>query len=293
MPPGATTGKIQVVARNGTAVSSTNFTVTAQPAPTVTGLSAASGPVGSTLVINGTNFVGDVGVWFNGVAASPSTSSPTVLTVTVPVGAISGPVQLTTAGVTATSDGSFPLSASAAPTLTGFTPSSGPRGRASPSPARPRPHRRFVQRRANHQLQRYVADADHRIQRAGSRLTGPITVVARRRATSSSTSPSPQRAPPSLALRLAPAGRGRSDHQRHELDGRQCRNVGGVEVIRPKSLSIRHKITVKVPVGVAGGPIAVATPGTALSSASFAATVAPADHHRLHAAAGGRTAPQW
>ncbi|WP_324673676.1 FG-GAP-like repeat-containing protein [Hymenobacter sp. GOD-10R] len=67
-------------------------------APTITSVSPASGAVGTTVVITGTNFQGVTRVTFNGVPeATFVVNSPTQITVKVPVGASTGPLVVTTA----------------------------------------------------------------------------------------------------------------------------------------------------------------------------------------------------
>ncbi|RYY11866.1 MAG: hypothetical protein EOO36_18350, partial [Cytophagaceae bacterium] len=74
------------------------------PAPTLTVLSPRSGPAGTLVVLTGTNLVGARAVTFNGVAASsfvvPSGSE---VVATVPAGATTGLVAVTTPAGTATS----------------------------------------------------------------------------------------------------------------------------------------------------------------------------------------------
>jgi hypothetical protein len=73
-------------------------------APTVTSFSPKSGKVGSVVNITGTNFSADaasqvpVSVTFNGVPADVSVDSPTQITATVPAGALTGPIRVTTPG---------------------------------------------------------------------------------------------------------------------------------------------------------------------------------------------------
>jgi len=75
----------------------------ALPAPTLTSLSPASGPVGTSVTLTGTNLTGVTSVSFNGTAASTFlVVSATSLTATVPAGATSGPVAATTGSGTAT-----------------------------------------------------------------------------------------------------------------------------------------------------------------------------------------------
>jgi hypothetical protein len=76
---------------------------TAGTAPTITGLSPASAPVGASVTIAGLNFGSTKGtstVTFNGTAATTITSwSATSIVATVPVGATTGDVVVTVGGV--------------------------------------------------------------------------------------------------------------------------------------------------------------------------------------------------
>src|SRR4029450_4176338 len=79
----------------------------ATSAPTITSFSPTSGPVGATVTINGTNFTGATSVKFNGVSATFIVNSATKITATVPTGATTGTVSVTTPGGTATSTSDF------------------------------------------------------------------------------------------------------------------------------------------------------------------------------------------
>ncbi|RAK64048.1 M4 family metallopeptidase [Hymenobacter edaphi] len=98
-----------------------------EAAPSITGLSASSGVPGDVLTITGTNYGSAYQVRFNGTNAVAATySSLTSLAVTVPAGATTGPVALTTVTGTATTAGSFTiLSPGPAPTLSSYSPAAG------------------------------------------------------------------------------------------------------------------------------------------------------------------------
>src|SRR5207302_1989283 len=100
--------------------------------PTLSDFTPASGPVGTSVQINGTNFSGASSVTFNNVAATYAVSSPTVIQATVPSGAGSGPIGVTTAGGTTASTTNFTVTSPppppAPPTISDFTPASGPVG---------------------------------------------------------------------------------------------------------------------------------------------------------------------
>jgi hypothetical protein len=74
----------------------------------------SSGTVGTAIVIAGQNFTGATSVAFNGVAASFTVNSATQITATVPAGATSGPISVTTPGGTAQSTASMTVLAAPA-----------------------------------------------------------------------------------------------------------------------------------------------------------------------------------
>lgn len=95
-PTAFTTGKIRVSTPIGTVLSVADFTTNV---PLISGLSVATGSVGTTLTITGSNFdlnpSNDI-VRFNGVLSPVTSASATSLTVQVPAGATSGSVVVTT-----------------------------------------------------------------------------------------------------------------------------------------------------------------------------------------------------
>ena len=111
VPASATTVPISVTNPAGTATSATDFTVTLPPT-TITSFNPTSGPVGSDVVITGTNLTGATNVEFSGVlapvpAAAFTVDSATQITATVPTGAITGPISVTTPGGAAASATNF------------------------------------------------------------------------------------------------------------------------------------------------------------------------------------------
>ena len=68
----------------------------------MTSLSPSSGPVGTVVTINGTNFGATQGtstITFKGIAASPTSWSATRIVVPIPAGATSGNVVVTVGGL--------------------------------------------------------------------------------------------------------------------------------------------------------------------------------------------------
>jgi hypothetical protein len=116
VPAGATTGVIKVTAGGLTATSSTSFTVTTPPPPTITSFSPTTGPVGTPVTITGTNFTGASAVtFFNAVGATYTVTDSQHISTTVPAGASTGVIKVTVGGVTATSSTNFTVTAPSHP----------------------------------------------------------------------------------------------------------------------------------------------------------------------------------
>jgi hypothetical protein len=118
VPLGAVTSKISVTTAGGTATSPSSLTV--QQPPRIKSFSPASGAVGTTVTMSGTNLQGVTDVTFaGGVTVAPiGTPTATSLKVTVPEGAETGPVTVTDPVGTTTSAAVFKLP----PKITGFDP---------------------------------------------------------------------------------------------------------------------------------------------------------------------------
>ena len=101
---GSTTAQITVDEPSGNLLSPLNFKITAS----LSGFSPSSGAVGSQVVITGVSLTQAIAVKFGGVAATVFTvDSDTQITATVPTGAKSGKISVTTLGGTANSSGTF------------------------------------------------------------------------------------------------------------------------------------------------------------------------------------------
>jgi large repetitive protein len=127
VPAGATTGPISVTMPSGTATSAASFTVTPAP-PTISAFTPTSGSVGTNVDIQGANLTGATDVTFNGTQANYNVDSDSHLHATVPAGAATGPISVTTAGGTATSSASLTVTTQVAATISAFTPTSGSAG---------------------------------------------------------------------------------------------------------------------------------------------------------------------
>src|ERR1039458_9478999 len=106
VPASGTTGFVTVTTPSGTLTSSKQFKVI----PGITSFTPTSGPVGTKVTITGSGFIGATKVTFGGVKATSYTvNSGTQITATVPPGAKTGNIAVTTPGGSA-SKGTFTVS---------------------------------------------------------------------------------------------------------------------------------------------------------------------------------------
>ena len=107
-----------------------SLVINAQPPPTITSVSPASGPTGggTTVTITGTGFTGATAVKFGATNASGFTvNSATQITATAPAGSAGTvDVTVTTAGGTSATGAADRFTYVAAPTVTGISPTAGP-----------------------------------------------------------------------------------------------------------------------------------------------------------------------
>ncbi len=125
VPAAAPSGLITVTTPGGTAdtsaLSPSNFTVDPPPSPTITAFNPTSGSVGASVTVTGTGFTGATAVKFNGTNQPAFTvNGPgTQITTTVPTGATTGQITVTTGGGTANTSAlsppSFTVNAAATP----------------------------------------------------------------------------------------------------------------------------------------------------------------------------------
>ncbi len=103
VPAAALTGSVTVTTGATTLTSKQTFKVK----PTITSFTPPSGPVGTPVTITGTSLTQATKVTFNGTSASFTVNSDTQITATVPTGATTGKIAVTTKGGSATSTTSF------------------------------------------------------------------------------------------------------------------------------------------------------------------------------------------
>jgi hypothetical protein len=125
-PDGATSGPVTVTTPLGTATSGGNFVVTGN-GPFINSFNPTQGQPGVAVTISGVNFTGTRFVQFNGINASSfAVTSPNQLRAVVPSSASSGPITVSNAVGSATSDSIFVITT--APTISNFDPIGGAPG---------------------------------------------------------------------------------------------------------------------------------------------------------------------
>jgi len=103
VPTGATTGPVSATTSGVSLTSNQQFRVT----PQIKSFSPPSGPVGTPVTITGVSLTQTTRVAFGGMAATFTKDSDTQVTATVPTGAVTGKIAITTTGGTAMSATSF------------------------------------------------------------------------------------------------------------------------------------------------------------------------------------------
>lgn len=122
VPPGTITGPVTVTTALGSATSTASFKVL----PVIASFSPANGVPGSPVHVIGTGLYGVTSVSFGAASATPSSLDDTALDVTVPAGASTAKIVVTSAGGSATSAQVFTIQS--APSIASFTPASAVQG---------------------------------------------------------------------------------------------------------------------------------------------------------------------
>ncbi len=274
VPAGATTGTVSVTTPGGTATSGESFTVTPSPMPTISAFAPTAGPVGTSVTLTGTGFIGVSAVSFNGTAAAFTVVSPTSITTTAPAGATSGTISVTTPGGTATSVTGF--SVIPPPGLSLVAPATGPVGATVTLTGSALESAGAV--RFNGATATFSVDSSTQITATvpTGATSGPITVTTAGGTASSATSfvviPTPTLTyfTPDLGAAGASVtltGSGFIGATKVAFNGADAATFA---VVGPT------QITATVPAGATSGPVTVTTPGgTAASVASFTVVPAP------------------
>ena len=283
VPAGATTGKIGVVTDDGAATSAANFTVSSScaPVPTISSFSPSSGPVGTSVTINGTGLSGATAVRFGGVAATSFSVNPsgTQISTTVPSGAVTGKITVTTPGGTATSATNFTVTTTA-PTISSFSPKSGPVGtsvRINGSGFAGTTAVRFNGVSASFTVNTQGTRIDTIVPTGAT--TGKITVTTPGGTATSATNFMVTVPAPTITSFSPTSGRTGTavTITGTNFTGATAVRFGGVRASFVVNSSTQ--ITATVPVGAVTGKISVTTPGgTGTSAAKF--TVVPTFHGR-------------
>nr|WP_249355532.1 IPT/TIG domain-containing protein [Chloracidobacterium sp. D] len=272
VPAGATTGPITVTNPAGTATSDTDFVVTTGPTPPIiSNFTPPSGPVGTIVTIFGSGFVQVSEVRFNGVAATFTVNSNTQITATVPAGATTGPITVTNPAGTATSSTNFVVILP--PTITSFSPTSGPVGTSVTITGTNFTGTTDV--RFNGVAATFTVNSNTQITAtvpAGA-TTGPITVTNPAGTATSGTN-FVVILPPTISSFSPTSGPVGTSVT---ITGTNFLNVSSVtfgDLPAPFTVTSPTQLTATVPVGAVTAPIRVITPaGSATSATSF--TVIP------------------
>ena len=124
VPVGASSGTITVETAAADTASAASFTVVPSLPPSITSFAPLTGAIGSSVVITGTNLCGATQVLFNATSATFVVNSNTQITATVPTGATSGQLHVTTLGQPIANSAAI-FTVTGVPTITSFTPTSG------------------------------------------------------------------------------------------------------------------------------------------------------------------------
>lgn len=273
VPAGAVTGRITVTTPTGTATNATDFTILTTPV--ITSFNPASGAVGAAVIISGANFTGITGVRFNGVAAGFTVNPPNQITTTVPAGATTGRIAVSTAAVTNTSAANFTVTT--LPVISGFTPTTGVVGSSVVITGVNLLGTTSVTFNGIAAAITFNSDTQITATVPVGATTGPITVTKPAGAAISAASFTVVIAPSITGFTPASGPVGASV----TIDGNNFTGTTNVTfngVAAAFIVNSATEITATVPVGATTGVVAVRKPGaTATSAASFSIIASPAN----------------
>ena len=247
------------------------------PPPVISRFSPIAGVPGTIVTITGTRLYLASSVTFGGVAGVLVSNTPTAIHVGVPVGAVSGPIAVTTQGGTVISIASFTVNASPVPTVRSFSPTSGAVGATvTISGSGLLGAAAVTVGGVPAAIVSYTATTVKALVPAGA-VSGPIAVTTPGGTATSAASFTVNASPAPADVHFSPAsgvpGTTVSIHGTGLL-GTSSVTFGGVAATILSNTATLVKAL--VPAAAASGPIGVTTPGgTATSTASFTVNPSP------------------
>ncbi len=246
--------------------------------PVITSVAPGSGPAGTAVTINGANLTGATAVSFNGTAASVTVVSATKITTTVPAGATTGTISVTSAGGSGSSPGVFVVgSAPPAPAITAFAPTTGSSGTSIDITGTALAATSLVTINGAAAAFTVVSDSEVIATVPGAATSGLVAVTTPGGvATSSGSFTVVAAGTVPLISAISPAGGGASGTTLtitgSGLNGATAVTIAG----SPATFTVNGsgtQITAIIPAGAGSGPVSVITPsGTANSSTTVTVT---------------------
>lgn len=243
--------------------------------PAITGVNPANGGVGSSVTLTGTKLNGATAVQFHGTPAPFDVQSATRITTTVPAGAATGKVTVSTPSGTATSPNDFTVLV--VPAITGFAPASGDVGTVVTLTGANLAGATAVRFNGISAAEFTVLSATNLTARVPtSATTGRITVQAPGGTAESATLFSVITLPAISAFLPTSGGPGTTV----TIDGANFTGATAVlfHSVAAASYTVvsAQRITAVAPAALSTGPISVTTPvGTAASTTDFVAVAVP------------------
>jgi hypothetical protein len=249
--------------------------IPAAAATTVTSFTPLSGPPGTLVTVTGSGFTAGTGVssvTFNGVGTTYNVADDQHLTATVPIGATTGKIVVTASGGTGTSTSNFVVPTN--PTISGFSPSTGPPGTLVTITGSGFTGVKEVRFNATSTTFNFLSDAQVATTVPSGATTGKITLTTTSGTTTSASNftVSSSSAPTISGFSPSSGAIGATV----TINGNHFTGVNGVR-FNGTSASFAFvndgRVTATVPPGATTGKITVTTPGgTATSSSNYTVT---------------------